>query len=431
MDFDARSAKAMAPGEHIIFKSYPGLRLSATDRHRTWTYRYKSPVDDRMRQVIIGRWPSMSFPAAIVAWEKLRDMRAGGVDPALDKKQQRQRDNEAKALAEADAGRVVYTVRQLCDDFATGYADHHRKRKGAIETLRMFETMLGEFVDVEAATLTRAMAFDLIQGFVSTAPVQASRLRCDLGAAWDYAIDAGRLPESSPNWWRLILRGKIRSKGRMIDGERIGTAKRVLSDDEIAEVLRYFSGKRSVVSDVLTLYLWTCTRGAEIVQMMGAEITQEQGGYWWTIPKHKTKNARHANATDQRVPLVGRGLDVVLARKERYGNGYLFPQTRNPAKPIEQKYVQEYVYCCMLYSKIKPDEFKVRCPVSHWSPHDLRRTARTVLAKLGCPDAVGEALLGHMMPGVLGTYNRHQYDEEKRVWVVRLADYLESLSFVV
>lgn len=426
MHFDARAAKAMAPGEHIIFKSYPGLRLSASDRHRSWQYRYKSPVDDRMRQVIIGRWPAMSFPAAIAAWEQLRDLRASGVDPALDKKQKRQHDSDVKALAAADAGRVVYTVRRLCDDFATGYSDHHRKRKGAIETRRMFDTMLGDFADVEASTVTRSMAFDLIQSYVGTAPVQASRLRCDLGAAWDYAIDAGRLPETAANWWRLILRGKIRSKGKSIGGERIGTGKRVLSDEEIGLLLVWLSVCRAVVRDVLTLYLWTCSRGAEIVQMMGSEITQEPGGYWWTIPKHKTKNARHANATDQRVPLVGRGLAVVLARKERFGNGFLFPKARSNA-PIEQKYIQEYVYCHQPYSKIRPEEFKERCPVTHWSPHDLRRTARTVLAKLGCPDAVGEALLGHMMPGVLGTYNRHQYDDEKRVWVVRLAEHLESL----
>jgi hypothetical protein len=69
MNFDARTAKALTPGQHINITDYPGLRLAASVKVRTWIYRYKSPVDRRMRQTAIGHWPAMSFPAAIVAWE--------------------------------------------------------------------------------------------------------------------------------------------------------------------------------------------------------------------------------------------------------------------------------------------------------------------------------------------------------------------------
>ena len=51
MRFDARRAKLLAPGEAIIVDDAPGLRLVATATRKTWTYRYKSPVDGRMRQV--------------------------------------------------------------------------------------------------------------------------------------------------------------------------------------------------------------------------------------------------------------------------------------------------------------------------------------------------------------------------------------------
>ncbi|MDD1611791.1 MAG: Arm DNA-binding domain-containing protein, partial [Methylococcaceae bacterium] len=75
MKFDARTAKSLEPGQHITFPGYPGLRLSASATVRTWIYRYKSPVDGRMRQIAIGRWPTLSFPAAIVAWESLKNQR--------------------------------------------------------------------------------------------------------------------------------------------------------------------------------------------------------------------------------------------------------------------------------------------------------------------------------------------------------------------
>jgi hypothetical protein len=97
--------------------------------------------------------------------------------------------------------------------------------------------MLGDIADLPATSITRAMAFNLIQKHAATLPVQAGKLRCELGVAWDYAMDAGKLPEEAANWWRLILRGKIRSKGKTIAGEKIGTVKRVLTEDQIGELI--------------------------------------------------------------------------------------------------------------------------------------------------------------------------------------------------
>ena len=82
--FDARTAKALAAGDHLTIDEAPGLRLAATATRRTWTYRYKSPVDQRMRQLRLGHWPAMSYAAALAAWETARQTRAGGADPALD-----------------------------------------------------------------------------------------------------------------------------------------------------------------------------------------------------------------------------------------------------------------------------------------------------------------------------------------------------------
>ena len=64
MTFDARAMKLLQAGQHLTSPEFPGLRLEATERFRTWTYRYKSPVDGRMRQIKIGRWPAMSVHAA-------------------------------------------------------------------------------------------------------------------------------------------------------------------------------------------------------------------------------------------------------------------------------------------------------------------------------------------------------------------------------
>lgn len=47
---------------------------------------------------------------------------------------------------------------------------------------------------------------------------------------------------------------------------------------------------------------------------------------------------------------------------------------------------------------------------------------------MGCPDSVAEAVLGHIQPGIQGTYNRHGYDKERRQWFVALSVRLERLA---
>ncbi|OXI89101.1 alpha/beta hydrolase [Burkholderia sp. AU33423] len=419
MRFDARTAKQLLPGAHLTIDGCPGLRLEATVSRRSWTYRYKSPVDGRMRQIKIGEWPALSVAAAAVEWERLREQRNAGIDPALSK---RQPVNPVGVMVQQGG---VPTVGEVCAAYLKGHVEHSRKQKGAIEVARMFRTMIGDIADMPAAELTRERAFAKIDSFRHI-PVQASKLRLELGAAWDYALDAGRLPESAPNWWRQIMRGRLRSNGKRIAGEPVGTTKRFLSDAEVGALINWLPNFSRSVEDALTLYLWTGTRGVEIGAMEGAEITVERDGLWWTIPKAKTKNARHQNATDLRVPLIGRAEAIVRRRVDRYGKGWLFPAERSGH--MEQKVFGQAVHFHMPYSVTRPNQRRPRLPVTHWAPHDLRRTTRTMLAALGCPFEVGEVIIGHMLAGVGGVYNRHKYDNERRHWLEKLSVKLEQLA---
>jgi integrase len=276
-----------------------------------------------------------------------------------------------------------------------------------------------------ASGVTRSVAFDLINS-LSDRPVLAKSVRNELGGAWDLALDAGRLPPDSPNWWRQILSGRLRSKGAIRDGVHKGTAKRVLSEAEIQTLLTVDIFRFSQqVQDFLTLQLWTCTRGAEIVQMRRDHITLEPDGWWWTVPKAMTKGKNRATATDLRVPLIGRALDVV----QRLGEGWIFPSVSRTGVVSHQMqtYMQSKVNYLQPYCKSRPDHVRERLTITHWSPHDLRRTGRTMLSQLGCPTDVAEAILGHVQPGVQGVYNLNSYDAERRRWLTLWSDKLDSL----
>lgn len=416
MAFDARKIKLMQPGTHASIDGFPGLRVEATASKRSWTYRYKSPVDGRMKQTKLGEWPAMSYAAAISAWESARTTRSAGVDISAEKRRKRQGESEAPRQ---------YTVKALCDEYVAGHVERHRGESASANARRLIYAGIKSIAALPPESITRQQAFALIDG-KRDAPTMASRLRAELGAAWEYAIDAEKIPSSTPNWWRQIMQRRLKTAGRMRAGERT-KEKRVLTDDELTTLLAWTPLAPELLQDAITLYLWTGTRGAEIMAMEGSEITSEHDGFWWTIPKAKTKNANVESATDHRVPLIGRALSVAQRRKKQHGSGYLFPAKRVKSHTI-QKTVQEMIYRCQPYSDVTKAYGAPTLTVTHWGLHDLRRTIRTMLARIGCPHEVAEAIIGHVLGGVAGVYNRHKYDNERREWLARVDAELERLS---
>lgn len=402
MFFDARKAKQLGPGEHLLVDGCQGLRLVATESTRTWVYRYR--VGDKMKQTRLGHWPAVSVQAAASKWQEIRDAREAGEDP--------------KALTRRKVAKPTpsaYTTRELVEDYIAGHLEQNRTAASSVAATRALRRLLeedSELSGMAASEVTRARAFSVIESRKDY-PTAAAKLKSLMAAAWDYAHDSGKL--EAVNWWREVMRGRLKSKGRIVGGEHVGKTRRVLTLDEVRTLLDWAQDHMHETGrDVLTLYLWTCTRGSEIVSMRPEHITDEKGQWWWTIPASMTKNAGNSHAVDLRVPLFGRALDVV---KRRMDAGMFDGYT--------QHFFSTYVYDLQPYSiksQTRPD--RVTLPVTNWTPHDLRRTSRTLLAGLGCPNEIAEAILGHMPPNIVATYNRATYDAERVMWLGRLSELL-------
>ena len=91
------------------------------------------------------------------------------------------------------------------------------------EANRLLATEIEPIAKTLVVDVTRKAAFGLVDA-KRDKPVVASSLRRILGAVWDRALDADRIPFDTPNWWRLILRGKLKSKGKKIGGEHAATS---------------------------------------------------------------------------------------------------------------------------------------------------------------------------------------------------------------
>ena len=424
MVFDARAAKALQPGGVIAVDGCPGLRLLATKFGKTWTYRYKTP-EGKLRQVALGPWPGLSLHDAMAAWMDARGKKAAGVDPAAQRRAARQAAKTTPTAAK------TYTVALLVGDYIKGQLEVNRAKDGAAAARRALERMLAaepELAATDANKVTRAQCFDVLDARKAT-PMATAKLRSMLGSAWEFALDAGRLDGNTPNWWRQLMQGKLKSKGKVMGGKHVGQSRRALRNEEIAALLGWLGNMHQIGRDAVVMYLWTCTRGSEIFAMRPEHVTKEGAVLWWTVPKELTKNARFAEAVDLRVPLFGRARQVVERRLASVGrSGFLFENGKG--EQYTQHAFSTYIYDLQPYSpKAKRRGSQATAmPVTNWTPHNLRRTGRTLLAALGCPREIAEAVVGHMPPAIEATYNVHTYDAERVEWLQRLDAHLASLA---
>jgi integrase len=156
------------------------------------------------------------------------------------------------------------------------------------------------------------------------------------------------------------------------------------------------------------LRLLTAQRGAEIESMRWADIELPIG--WWTIPSDVSKNKR-----THRVPLSTTARELLIELKsETSGGEWVFPSPTRAGRHIVN--VQKAARGVRKDSGVE------------FVPHDLRRTAASIMAGIGTPRLVVGKILNHAEPGVTRVYDRHSYDKEKRnaldKWAVKLNEIL-------
>jgi integrase len=71
--------------------------------------------------------------------------------------------------------------------------------------------------------------------------------------------------------------------------------------------------------------------------------------------------------------------------------------------------------------------FDTQCGVTGWTLHDLRRTARSLMSRAGVNVDHAERCLGHVIGGVRGVYDRHEFHAEKLRAFEALAAQIERI----
>lgn len=393
-----------------------GLRVTCgASGIKTFFYRYTSPVTNKLSQVKIGSFPQTSLAMARMKLQELKQIRNEGRCPASELKDEKQRLLEESQKPKA----AVLTVEGVVELYLTERIEDRktkdgriipgaRKPKGQAEVRR---TLYGDAVKSlgtrNAAEITRQDVINLINGIVARgATVQAGNVLRELSLAYEFAIGLGRFDDSFANPALLAKSSLRQTRIKLTNGR--GT--RVLSEVELGKFLKWLPGSAytPTIKNVLRLTLWTGCRTGEVCNMAWDDVDLEKG----TIHLRETKSGveRYVQLSDQAIDF----LKVLRLTSDKY----LFP-SQATKKPIQQKYLTENSW--------RLRESGQMLDIPHWTPHDLRRTVRTGLSRLQCPNEVAEAVLGHTRGGVEGIYNLYKYDAECRKWLQVWADYLDSL----
>ncbi len=230
----------------------------------------------------------------------------------------------------------------------------------------------------------------------------------ELCSAYEFALGLGRLEENFVNPALLAKYSMKQTRIKLTSQP----GKRVLSEKELSLFLRWLPQSKYPVNIKRVLYLTLLTgcRTGEVCSMAWENVDFVKG----TIHLEETKTG-----TDRHVQLSGQAIEF-LKTFHVPSDRYLFTARAKIAnRPISQ------IFLNTCAKRLRESGHMIDIP--HWTPHDLRRTVRTGLSRLGCPSEVAEAVLGHSRKGIEGTYDLHRYEAECKVWLQKWADYLDTL----
>jgi integrase len=424
--------KAGATKRDISDPVVPGLLLRVgTTGCKSWLLRFK--WEGTSTRISLGTFPSLGLAEARQLALKNREWLDRGIDPrrAVD----RSRTRAGGALPAAPF--VPSTTPELetkpadpCDFLARlaetpkhsipkpdpsdrstilfiayEYIEKWFKAQGknATEACRMLRAdVLPRWHWRDARTITAREVIELLDVVVKRgAPVMANNLAQTLGHMFRFAIHRA-IVTNSPVQLLYKPGGKPRRR------------KRVLSEDELRSFVRHLPTicRKSKRAHVLLILLLTIQRRGELASAEWTEFDFAKKK--WTIPAAHTKSRR-----EHVVPLTDWAIAELKALKAYAGDSKFVLPGKDRRKPANPKLITRGV------KRLLP-RFRAH-QIEPFRPHDLRRTGRTTLGRLGVTPFIAERVINHSKDVLEETYDLWDYFDEKRDALGRLEKYLRVL----
>ena len=345
-----------------------GIRLEPTGT-KTFVLWYR--FNGKAEGITIGRYPKVSLATAHTTSSKIKEKIERGIDPRIDIKSEKRANKEA------------YTVKDLVEEYLEKHAKL-KKRSWKEDERILYKDVVPKWGRRKAKDVNRLHINLLLDSIVERdAPIQANMTLAIIRKMFNFAISRSILPSNPCLGIPRPSKPKQRS--------------RVLSEHEIKEFWFGLDNARMGEGTklALKLQLVTAQRKGEVAGAEWRDIDLQRG--WWTIPAEKTKNG-----LSHRIPLSSLSLEILKKAKEYSNNSqWVFPS------PHKDKHITEPAIDHAVRNN--HDNFGI----DHFTPHDLRRTAASLMTGAGISRLTVGKILNHAESGVTATYDRHSYDLEK------------------
>ena len=349
------------------------------------------------------------------------DLYIRGINP------KEEREREAKAREAADQRRKIVdavTIRNVIAEWAWHYARRERKRpREAVRLLKVH--LLKPLAGKAAAEITKRDLVKIIDPVLARGSlVMANRLRDLLVPVFAFAAERDLIPSSPAAGLGRKPGGDEESKDRALSPEEIKTVWSVLDGSECPISRRLVCG--------LKLVLVTAQRPGEVIAARFDQFDIEQRA--WTIPPETIKTVKKARRGKKKqpraprahlVPLTDTAVELVEElRILASGRPCLLPAQRS--KRNSDGHIDDKALAHALRDQID-EKTGTLFGLSPFTPHDLRRTAATMMTSLGIPRHPDVAkVLNHAEEedDTTGIYDRFQYWPQKQralqVWETEL-----------
>lgn len=333
----------------------------------------------------LGRYPKMTVAEAhsehgkaLVALEK-------GIDPGEVEVEKRREDRKAP------------TVKLLVEEYIEKWAKP-RKRSWEKDQSILDRDVVTEWGRRKAKEITRRDVVILLDKIVERgAPIQANRTLAVIRKMFNFALSRDIVTANPCQ--QVKPPAAERQRDRVLSAAEIKTLWDTLDRvDQKSEG----EGKEASMSKgtalALQFQLLTSQRKGEVATAEWAEIDLD--GKLWTIPAEKSKNK-----LPHRVPLSPQAVSLLeLVKNESKESIWLFPSPRGQGKRHILETAIDHA------ARLNQEAIGI----DHWVPHDLRRTAASMMTSIGISRLVVSRILNHVESGITAVYDRHSYDVEKR-----------------
>jgi len=347
------------------------------------TYQLRYRHGDKPKRTDIGSYPLLSLQKAREECKKLLSELELGYDPKVVKK-----------VTKVNAP----TFKLIFEKWYDKYLSISNKRADKI--LRHFEIhVFPKFVDIPASAISTTLWMDLLLDIRKEAPsVSASILK---------------YTKQVYTWFsknEILIENPL-DKFNVTEDLHVGVGEgaRDLSHTEVNLILKVlressFYPKTKVLIKLALLF--GC-RGHELVQAEKEHFDFDTK--LWSVPTTHHKSGKKTKKKLIR-PIIPAAEELLLeAFTYSKGSKFVFPSSKNTHDvPQDVNTLRNATGSVIRYARVN---YSIN--MANWTPHSLRKTARTNWSTLTQPH-IAELMHGHALPKIWGVYDQHTYTNEMR-----------------